>query len=69
MQTYCPLRFSLKPKNRSDRAAHQQRVIHYENKAKQSYRIAKSFGLEPGFEVAGADEPVAAPVEDDKKQQ
>lgn len=59
----------LKPKSRSDRAAHQQRVIHYENKAKQSYRIAKSFGLEPGFEVAGADNAEPAPVEEEKKAQ
>ncbi len=57
----------LGPRNRSDRAAHLQRVLRYQNKAKQSYRIAKSFGFEPGFFVASAEaEPI--PVEDEKKE-
>lgn len=57
----------LGPRGAGDRAAHQQRVIHYENKAKQSYRIAKSFGLEPGFQIAGAEE--AAPVVEEEKKE
>ena len=56
----------LKPKSKSDRARHQQRVIRYRNKAKQSYRIAKSFGFEPKFAIAEVDQP--APVEEEKKE-
>ncbi|MGI9334839.1 MAG: hypothetical protein ACR2RL_16975 [Gammaproteobacteria bacterium] len=45
------------PKNRSDRASHQQRKIRYENKAKQAYRVAQAFGLTPRNGVA-VDDPV-----------
>ena len=62
----------LEPKSKSDRARHRQRTFRYENKAKQSYRIAKSFGFEPAFEVAVADQPAPAkddePIEDEKKE-
>lgn len=40
------------PKSRTQRAAHQQRVIRAQNRAKTSYQIARSFGLEPEFGVA-----------------
>lgn len=56
----------LAPRNRSDRAAHTQRVIRYQNKAKHSYRIAKSFGFEPGFDAAFVEQETPV-VADDKK--
>ncbi len=56
----------LGPRNRSDRAAHLQRVLRYQNKAKQSYRIAKSFGFEPGFSVAGGEQ--ETPIVEEKKE-
>ena len=60
---------SLEPKNRSDRARHQQRVIRYQNKARQSYRIAKSFGFEAEFAAAGTGGSAAAaePVAESKE--
>lgn len=57
----------LEPKRRSDRATHQQLVIRYENKAKQSYRIARSFGLEPGFEIVGVEEAAPSAAEEKKE--
>ena len=62
-----PIMSELGPRNRSDPAARVQSVVRYQDQAKQPCPIAKSFGTEPGFLVAGA-ERATAPAAEKKKE-
>ena len=58
-------------RRRSDRAAHQQNVVRWQNRAEMAYRVARSFGFRPAKAnlVPGNPGAAAAAVEDDEKKE